>query len=157
MPPGFIPPPGYWHFPCCGFLVTKSCPTPCNPMNCSTSVFPVLHHLPEFAQTQVHWVSDAIHLILCHPLLLLPSIFPSIRVFSSVSALCIRWPEYRAFSLSKHQTKGMLCYVPRCVLNRPAIQGHSVFWNWSTAYTSACPWAQGTHASSPQVQASPSL
>ena len=67
------------------------------------------------------------HLILCRPLLLLPPIFLSIRVFSNESALRIKWPEYWAFSLSKHQNKGMLCYVPRCVLNRPAIQGHSIF------------------------------
>ena len=40
------------------------------------------------------------HLILCHPLLLLPSIFPSIRVFSNESTLCIRWPKYWSFSLS---------------------------------------------------------
>ena len=40
------------------------------------------------------------HLILCHPLLLLPSIFPSIRVFSSESVLCIRWPEYWSFGVS---------------------------------------------------------
>ena len=47
----------------------------------STPGFPVLHHLPEFAQTHVHWVDDVIqHLILCHPLLL-PSVFPSIRLF----------------------------------------------------------------------------
>jgi len=58
----------------------------CDLMDCSTSGFPVHHQLPELTQTHVHWVSDAIHhLILCHPLLLLPSIFPSIRVFSNES------------------------------------------------------------------------
>ena len=45
-------------------------------------------------------VMPSIHLILCHPLLLLPSIFPSIRVFSNESALCIRWPKYWSFSFS---------------------------------------------------------
>ena len=40
------------------------------------------------------------HLILCHPLLLLPSVFPNIRVFTNQSALCIRWPKYRSFSFS---------------------------------------------------------
>ena len=64
-------------------------PTLCDPMNCSTPGFPVLHILPELAQTHVHWVGDAIqpsnHLILYHPLLLLPSVFPSIRVFSNES------------------------------------------------------------------------
>ena len=44
---------------CCS--VTKSCPTLCDPMNCSMPGFPVLHHFPEFAQTHVHWVGDAIH------------------------------------------------------------------------------------------------
>ena len=61
-----------------------------------------LHHqLPEFTQTHVHWVGDAIqHLILCHPLLLPLSIFPSIRVFSNESALCIRWSKDWSFSFS---------------------------------------------------------
>ena len=66
--------------------------------------FPVLHHLPELAQTHIHWVGDAIQksnpLILCHSLLLLPSIFPINRVFSNESALHIRWPKYWSFSIS---------------------------------------------------------
>ena len=56
--------------------------------------------LLESTQTHVHWVGDAIHLILYCPLLLLPSIFPSIRVFSNGSSLRIRWPEYWSFSFS---------------------------------------------------------
>ena len=76
------------------------CLTLCDPMDCSTPGFPVLHHLSEFALTHVHWVSDAIHLILCHPLFLLPTIPPTIRVFSNESALCIRWPKYWSFSFS---------------------------------------------------------
>ena len=81
--------------------VAQSCPTLCDPMDCSTPGLPVLHQLPELIQTHVHWVGDAIHhLILCRPLLLLPSIFPSIRVFSNESPLCIRWPEYWSFSFS---------------------------------------------------------
>ena len=64
-------------------------------MDCSTPGFPVLHHLPEFAETDVHWVGDlSNHLILCCPLLLLPSIFPSIRVFSNESVFHIRWLKY---------------------------------------------------------------
>ena len=65
-------------------------------MDCSTPGFPVHHQLPELIQTHVHRVRDAIQssVILCHPLLLLPSIFPSIRVFSNESALCIRGPKY---------------------------------------------------------------
>ena len=78
-------------------LVAQSCPTLCDPMNHSTSGLPVHHQLPEFTQTHVHWVSDA---ILCRPLLLLPSIFPSIRVFSNESALCIRWPKYWRFNFN---------------------------------------------------------
>ena len=55
----------------------------------------------EFTQTHLHWISDAIHhLTLCHPLLLLPSIFPSIRAFSNESALRIRLPKYWTFSFN---------------------------------------------------------
>ena len=62
---------------------------------------PVRHQLPEFTQAHVHWVSDAInHLILCHPLLLPPSIIPSIGVFSNESVLPITWPKYWSFSFS---------------------------------------------------------
>ena len=88
------------HNSCCP--VAQSCPTLCDPMDCSTPGFSVLHYLLESAQTHVHWVSEAEsnHLILCHPLLLLPSIFPSIRVFSSELALYIRWPKNWSFSFS---------------------------------------------------------
>ena len=68
-------------------------------MDCGTPGIPVLHYLLEFAQTHVRWVEDN-HLILCCPLLLLPSIFPSIRVFSNESALHIRCPKYWSFSFS---------------------------------------------------------
>ena len=71
---------------CCS--VAKFCLTPCDPMDCSTPGFPVLHYLLHFAQTHVHWaVTSSNHLILCHHLLLLPSIFPRIRGFSSESAV----------------------------------------------------------------------
>ena len=60
----------------------------------------ILHYLPEFAQFPVSWTSDANHHILCCHLLLLPSVFPSIRVFSSELALCIKWPKYWNFSFS---------------------------------------------------------
>ena len=70
-------------------------------MNRSTPGLLVHHQLPEFTQTHVHRVSDAIqHVILCHPLLLLPPIPPSIRVFSNESALWIRWPKYWSLSFS---------------------------------------------------------
>ena len=70
-------------------------------MDCSTSSIPVLHHLPEFAQIHVYWmVMPSSHLVLFHPLLLLPSNFPSIRVFSNESALRSRWPKYWSFNFS---------------------------------------------------------
>ena len=73
----------------------------CNRMNCSKPGFAVLHYLPEFAQTQVHWVNiPSNHLILCWLLLLLPSIFPSIKVFSSESVLCFKGPKFWSFSFS---------------------------------------------------------
>ena len=72
----------------CCFPVVQSCPNLCYSMDHSTPGFPVLHYLPEFSQTYVHCVSDASnHLILCHPLLHLLSIFPSIRILSNESAL----------------------------------------------------------------------
>ena len=87
-------------FTCCCSVV-QSCPTLCDPMNCSTPGFPVHHQLPEFAQTHVHEsVMPSNHLVLSRPLLLLPSIFPSIRIFSNESPLCIRWPKYWSFSFS---------------------------------------------------------
>ena len=80
--------------------VTQSCLTLWDPMQ-STLGFSVHHQLPELTQTHAHWVGDAIQS--SHPLsfpTLLSSIFPSIRVFSSESVLCIRWPKYWSFSFS---------------------------------------------------------
>ena len=81
--------------------VTQSCPTLCDPTDCSIPGFPVTHQLPELTQTHVHQVGDAIqpsHPL--SPLVLPPSIFPSIRVFSNESVLCIRWLKYWSFSFS---------------------------------------------------------
>ena len=72
----------------------------CDPMDCSTPGFLVLHYPLEFAQIHVHWVMLSNHLILCCPPLLLPSIFPRIRVFSNELALHIRWPNYWSFRIS---------------------------------------------------------
>ena len=80
--------------------VAQSCPTLCDPMNHSMPGLPVHHQLPEFTQTHVKSVIPSSHLILCHPLLLLPPIPPSIRVFSNESTLLMRWPKYWSFSLS---------------------------------------------------------
>ena len=70
-------------------------------MNLSIPAFPARHQLPEFTQTHVHWVGDAIqpsHLL--SSLLFPPSIFPSIRIFSNESALYVRWPKYWSFSFN---------------------------------------------------------
>ena len=74
---------------------------PCDPINCSMPGFPGPHCQPEFAKLMsIESVMPSNHLILCCPLFLLPSIFPSIRVFSSESALLIRWPNYWSSSFS---------------------------------------------------------
>ena len=81
--------------------VVQSCPTLCDPMDCSPPHLLVHHQLPGFTQTHVHWVvMPSKLLILCRPLLLLPSIFSSIRVFSNESALLIRWSKDWSFSFS---------------------------------------------------------
>ena len=81
--------------------VAQLCPTLCDPMNRSTPGLPVHHQLLEFTQTHVQQVSmPSNHLILCCPLLLLPSNFPNVRVFSNESVLHIRWPKYWSFSFS---------------------------------------------------------
>ena len=81
--------------------VAQSCPTLCDSMDYITPGPSVYHQLPEFTQTHVLRVRDAIqqsHPLL--PILLLPSIFPSIRVFCNKSVLLIRWPKYWSFSFS---------------------------------------------------------
>ena len=70
-------------------------------MNCSMPGFPVLHYLPSLLKLMsVDLLMPSNHIIVCHPLLLLPSIFPSIRGFSSELVLLIRWPKYWSFSFS---------------------------------------------------------
>ena len=82
-------------------MVSKLCLTLCSPLDCSTPGLPVLHHLPEFMQTQsIEFVMTCSHLILSRPLLLLPPIPPSIRAFSNESTLRRRWPKYWIFSFS---------------------------------------------------------
>ena len=81
--------------------VTQSCPTSCDRIDCSTPGLPV-HHRSRSLPTlmYIESLTPFDHLILCHPLLLLPSILSSIRVFSNESTLCIRWPKYWRFSFS---------------------------------------------------------
>ena len=80
--------------------VAQACLTLCNPIDCSTPGFPVHHQLPGLLKLMsIKSLMPFRHLILCQPLLL-PSIFPSIRVFSSESVLCIRWPKYWSFGFS---------------------------------------------------------
>ena len=99
---------------CCSCSVTPLCLTLCNPMNCSTSGLPVHHQFPEFTKLlSIESVMPSNHLILCHPLLLLPSIFPNIRVFSNESALRMRWPKYWSFSFSispSNEDPGMVSF-----------------------------------------------
>ena len=79
----------------------QSCLTLCGPMDHSTPGLPVYHQLLEFTQTHVHWVSDANKPSLPLSSLFPPTfIFPSTRVFSNESALCIRWPKYQSFSFN---------------------------------------------------------
>ena len=82
--------------------VVKLCLTLYGPMNCGKPDFPVLHHLLEFAQTHIHWVDDAIQYLLSTPSL--PAlIFPSTRVFSNESVLCISWAKILELQL-QHQS-----------------------------------------------------
>ena len=78
--------------------LTQSCPTLCNPMDCGTLSFIISHTLLKLMSIKSMMPSNS--LILCHPLLLLPSIFPTIRVFSKELALHIGWPKYWRFSFS---------------------------------------------------------
>ena len=86
--------------------VAQSCQTLCDPMNCSTSGLPIHHQLwISLKLTSIESVMSSSHLILCRPLLLLPPIPPSIRVFSNESTLCMRWPKYWSFRFSISPSK----------------------------------------------------
>ena len=93
-------------------------------MDCSSPAFHVLLYLPEFAQAHVHWVGNAIqpyHPILpCSPL---PSIFPSLMLFTLESALHIRWPNYWSFSISTSSEYSGLISFRTDWLNLLAVQG----------------------------------
>ena len=107
-------------------LVAQSCLTLCDPMDCITPGLPVHHNsrsLPKLMSTELVMPSN--HLILCHPLLRLPSIFSSIRVFSNESARCLRWPKYWSFSFSispSNEYPGLISFRMDC-LDLLAVQG----------------------------------
>ena len=120
--------------------LTQSCLTLCDPMDCSTPGLPVHHQLLEVAQTHFHRVSGATnHLILCRPLLLLPSIFPSIRVFSTESVLHIRWPKNWSFSFNispSSEYSGLISFMINWffqskrlsrVFSNTTVQKHQIF------------------------------
>ena len=106
--------------------VTQSCPTLWDPMNRSMPGLPVHHQLLEFTQTHIiESVIPSSYLILCRPLLPLPPIPPSIRVFSNESTLHMRWPKYWSFSVSIILSKehpGLISYRMDW-LDLPAVQG----------------------------------
>ena len=98
-------------FNCCS--LTQSCPTLATPWTAAWQAslsFTISQSLLKLMS--IESVIPSNHLILCHPLLLLPSISPSIRVFSSESALCIRWPKYWSVSFSispSSEYSGLIC------------------------------------------------
>ena len=81
--------------------VAQSCPTLCDPMDCSIPGFPFFTVSQNFLKLMsIESVMPFNHLIFCHPLLLLPSIIPGIRVFSNESVLCIKGPKYWSLSIN---------------------------------------------------------
>ena len=103
---------------CCSCSVAQSYPTLCNPMDAAHQVsmsFTISQSL--FKLMSIDLVMPSSHLILCSPLLLLVSIFPSIRVFSNELALCIRWPKYWSFSFSispSNEYSGLIFFRTDC-------------------------------------------
>ena len=126
--------------------VAQSFPTLCKPLGCSTPGFLVLHQLLELAKTHVHRVSLAIsysnHPVLCRPLLLLPSIFSSIRVFSNDSVLCFRWSKYWSFSFSISPSSaysGLISFRMDW-LDLLAVQGTLKSLLWHCSSKASIPW-----------------
>ena len=107
--------------------VAQLCPTLCDPMDCSLPGLPVYHQLLDlFKLMSIESVMPSNYLILCHPLLLPPSVFPRIRVFSNKSVLCIRWPKYWTFSFNispSNEYSGLISFRMNW-LDLPAVQGN---------------------------------
>ena len=124
---------------CCS--VTKLRPTFCDPMDCSMPGSSVLHYSQSLLKLMsIESMVLSNHFILCGPLLLLPSIFPSIRVFPSELALPIRWPKYWSFSISSSsEYSGLTSYrfdwfdllavqrTLKSLLQHPTIRKHHFF------------------------------
>ena len=92
--------------------VAQSCPTLCNPKRCSTPGFLIITNSQSLLKRMSHeLVMPSNHLLLCYPLLLLLSIFPSIRVFASESVCLIRWPKYLCFILKGKNSVSMTGFV----------------------------------------------
>ena len=121
--------------------VAQSCLTLCDPMDCSMPGLPVHHQLPDLLRLiPIQLVMPSNHLTLCHPPLLLPSAFPSIRIFSNESVLRIRWPKYWSFSFSispSNEHSGLISFRTDW-LDILAVQGnlksllqhHSLWLSW---------------------------
>ena len=127
-------------------------PDSLNPMGCSMPGFPFFHYLPEFAQfMSIESVILSNHLFLCSPLLLLPSFFPSIRVFSNELALGIRWPKHWSFIISpSSEYSGLISFridwfdlfaVQETLKSSPAPQFKSInssslnlLWKWHSVF-----------------------
>ena len=106
------------------FSSVQSCPTLCNPMDCSMPGFTVITNSQSLLKLMsIKSVMPSRHLILCRPLLLLPSILPSIRVFSDESVLRIRWPKYWSFSISPSYEYSGLISLRKDWLDLLAFQG----------------------------------
>ena len=106
--------------------VAQSCPTLCNPMNRSTPGLSITNSQRPPKPMSIESVMPSNHLILCHPLLFPPSVFPSIRVFSNESALGIRWPKYWSFSFNISPTNehpGLISSFRLDWLDLLAVQG----------------------------------
>ena len=102
-------------------IVVQLCPTLCNPVYCSMPGFLSFTISKSLLKLMsIESVMPSNHLILCHPLLLPPSIFPNIRVFSNESVLCIRWPEYWGFSFSisaSNEYSGLISFRIDCLIS----------------------------------------
>ena len=127
--------------------VAQSCLTLCDPMDCSTPGLPVHHQLLELVQTHVHWVSDAIQP--SHPplsLLLLPSVFPSISVFSNELALHIRWPKYWSFSFfsisSSNEHSGWIFRWPQYINDKNLLVSKKAWVSHTLAFVTLSPLAK---------------